>query len=386
MKILITTEFYLPFQCGVTTAVINEKKSLSELGHDIRILTIWDGKESKYEDGVYYIRSNIPQLYKDSYATFAFNDKMLKDIYEWHPDIVHSNCEFFTNIFAKKIAKKLNISLINTSHTDFNAYQVHFTKNDGLWRFLTTKFIPKLLKDSDYILSASPKNYDLLKSYGIKNKMKVVPCGLDLDKFDHVLTDEERQEIRKQYKIKTDETVLVSVCRLSEEKNVKETLINFSKLLEAKSDIKLLVVGDGTEKANLEKQSEELQIQDNVVFTGNVPMEDVWKYYKTGDIFVSSSQSEIQGLTYIEALACGIPILCRRDAALDISLEEGKNGFGYSSQTEFIDKALQLINNKEQRKNMGKYAKESADKFSLTNFANQLLSVFEEAIRSKAES
>ena len=98
MRILITTEFSLSFQCGVTAAVINEKKCLEALGHEIRILTIYEGKKSVYKDGVYYMRSNFPQLYKDSYATLIISDPIFSHIYEWKPDIVHSQCEFFTMI------------------------------------------------------------------------------------------------------------------------------------------------------------------------------------------------------------------------------------------------------------------------------------------------
>ena len=74
MKILITTEFYLPFVCGITTAVIDERKALTALGHEVRVFTISSDNESFFRDGVYYIRQNIPQLYKDSYASVALND------------------------------------------------------------------------------------------------------------------------------------------------------------------------------------------------------------------------------------------------------------------------------------------------------------------------
>ena len=107
MKILITTEFYLPFRCGVTLAVLNEKRALESNGHEVRILTITSEKTSYYHNSVYYIRSNFPQLYKDSYATLAFNDPLVKEILEWKPDIIHSQCEFFTMVFAKRISKKL---------------------------------------------------------------------------------------------------------------------------------------------------------------------------------------------------------------------------------------------------------------------------------------
>lgn len=383
MKILITTEFYLPFQCGVTTAVLNERKCLEEQGHEVRILTIHDGKTSTYEGGVYYFRSNLPQFYKDSYATLAFSDPLLDQIYEWAPDIVHSQCEFFTMVYAKKIARRLHIPLVHTCHTDFDAYGIHFTKSDRLWSWATSTFIPRILKKVDYIICPTQKNYDLLMRYGTRNPMEVIPCGLDLRHLDGVLEADERATLRRSYGFGVDDVVLVSVCRLSEEKNVGESIEHFHSLLKIRPAVKLLIVGDGTDRQRLETMVSDLGIQDRVKFTGNVPMDDVWKYFKVGDVYISSSMSEIQGLTYIEALACSLPIVCRRDPALDMSLIRGINGYDFTSDEEFQDAVVPLIDDPLLRRKMGAAALESVDKFSLVRFADNLMRVFRSVIEKR---
>lgn len=383
MKILITTEFSLSFQCGVTTAVINEQKCLEALGHEVRILTIYKDKVSKYEDGVYYIRSNFPQLYKDSYAALILSDPIFEEIYEWNPDIVHSQCEFFTMACAKRISKKLDIPLVHTCHTDFDEYGIHFTKSSKLWAWATTTFIPRILKNVDFIICPTHKIYDLLRRYGAKNPMQVIPCGLDLEHMRKPLPREERTAIRAELGFKENDIVLVSVCRLSKEKNVKESIDHFKSLLNDRPEVKLLIVGDGPERANLEQQVSEYGISENVKFSGNIPTINVWKYFKTGDIFISSSISEIQGLTYIEALTCSLPIVCRKDPALDISLIKGVNGFDFVDDDSFKDAIIPLIDDKEFRMQVGHAAEKSVDKFSLQNFSNSLMSVFNNSIREK---
>lgn len=383
MKILITTEFYLPFQCGVTTAVLNERKCLEEQGHEVRILTIHDGKTSTYEGGVYYFRSNLPQFYKDSYATLAFSDPLLDQIYEWAPDIVHSQCEFFTMVYAKKIARRLHIPLVHTCHTDFDAYGIHFTKSDRLWSWATSTFIPRILKKVDYIICPTQKNYDLLMRYGTRNPMEVIPCGLDLRHLDGVLEAYERAALRRSYGFGVDDVVLVSVCRLSEEKNVGESIEHFHSLLKVRPAVKLLIVGDGTDRQRLETMVSDFGIQDRVKFTGNVPMDDVWKYFKVGNVYISSSMSEIQGLTYIEALACSLPIVCRRDPALDMSLIRGVNGYDFTSDEEFQEAVIPLIDDPLLRQKMGTAALESVDKFSLVRFADNLMRVFLSVIEKR---
>ena len=377
MRILITTEFYLPLRCGVTLAVINEKKALEAKGHEVRILTISSEKESFFKDDVYYIKSNFPQLYKDSYASIAIHDHLLKDILEWKPDIVHSQCEFFTMIFAKRIAKKLEIPLVHTCHTDFDAYGIHFTKNEHLWEWATNTFIPKLLKDVDYIICPTSKIYNLLKRYGTENEMSIIPVGLDIDMLGQKCPENERKALRASFGFTDSDIVFVSICRLSEEKNVEESITHFVSMHKNRNNTRMLIVGDGTERQKLEDMVNALDMNDYIKFAGNIPMEIIWKYYDAGDIFISSSTSEIQGLTYIEALASGHPIVCRKDESLAESLIEGFNGFAFSSDKEFLEKALPLVDKKDYRLQIASNAKKSVEKYSLSHFADSLLDIFD---------
>lgn len=386
MRVLITTEFYLPFQCGVTTAVLNERKCLEAIGHEVRILTISGEKDSYYKDGVYYFRSNLPKLYQDSYATLAFNDELIKDVYAWKPDIVHSQCEFFTMVYAKKVSRKLGIPLVHTCHTDFDDYGMHFTKSDTLWAWATSTFIPKLLKKADYIICPTQKIHDLLTRYGTKNTMEVIPCGLDLAHMDKSLDANERVQIRRAFSFSANDVVLVSVCRLSEEKNVGESIDHFASLHFDRPDVKFLIVGDGAQRSALEQKVADLDLQDYIKFAGNIPMDDVWKYFKVGDIFISSSISEIQGLTYIEALACSLPIVCRKDHALDMSLINGVNGYDFTDDAEFKRVILPLVDNADLRKEMGLDAVQSVGKFSLETFADNLMRVFTQVLEEKEKA
>lgn len=376
MKVLITTEFYLPLRCGVTTAVINLRKALEERGHEVRILTITGEKESRYEDNTYYIKSNLPQLYKDSYSSLALSDDLMDDIYSWKPDVVHSQCEFFTMAFAKRIAKRCNTPLIHTCHTDFDSYGINFMKDQKLWKKITKTFVPSFMKAANVIVCPTDKIQDLLTYYKTPEPMTIIPVGLDLKHLFSELSIAERNQLRNKYNINNDDTVLVSVCRLSPEKNVLESIEHFISIKNDYPNLKLLIVGGGTEETKLKSIVMENNVEDRIKFTGDIPMEDVWKYYKCGDIFISSSLSEIQGLTYIEALSSGLPIICRKDNALNISLIEGYNGFEFSDNEEFKQKVKPLILDADYRKEIGKNAVISVDKFSLEHFGEDIESLY----------
>ena len=134
MKVLITTDTFSPTINGVVTSVINLSAELSKMGHDVRILTLSNNNYSRKAENVYYIKSFGINVYPNVRATVSFHDKYLKEILEWVPDIIHSQSEFFTFVFAKKISKRLNVPIVHTYHTMYENYTDYFIKNQVIGR------------------------------------------------------------------------------------------------------------------------------------------------------------------------------------------------------------------------------------------------------------
>lgn len=102
-------------------------------------------------------------------------------------------------------------------------------------------------------------------------------------------------------------------------------------------EVKFVIVGGGPDKERLMLIARELGIEKRVIFVGEQPWDSIGKYYQLGDVFVSASQSETQGLTYIEAMAAGLPVVAKKDACLDAILIDGYNGFGFVVQKDLYD-------------------------------------------------
>ena len=113
----------------------------------------------------------------------------------------------------------------------------------------------------------------------------------------------------KQLGIADEEKILVTVTRLSKEKNIEELIDYFPALLEKDPDIKLLIVGDGPDRKHLEKLTSKYHLDEKVIFVGRQSAKDVWRYYDLADIFVSASTFEVHSMSYLEALALGLPFL-----------------------------------------------------------------------------
>ncbi len=385
MKILITTEFYLPFRCGVTSAVLAEKKALGEAGDEVRVLTIGSNRKSYYdgENGVWYIARTMRQLYKDSYASLKLNDPILSEVLRWHPDIVHSQSEFFSFRFASRIASRLSIPLVHTCHTDFVSYTDYFTKLHRAWNRAASKVVPFLIRKADRVICSTDKIYSLISSYGIKQPIDRILVGVDLEVFSRRLTTGERHEMRARLGFDDGDMVFVTVSRLSREKNIAEVLSLFSKLRETNSSVKLLFVGDGEERKNLEEEVKRTGLGDSVVFTGLIPPEEIWRYYQAGDIYIGASLSETQCLSYIEAMASSLPILVRYDSILPSYLVSGVNGFSYNSENEFLALSGFLLSSAEKRREIGEAAERSSRRFSLPIFAEKLHESFGRALRNE---
>lgn len=90
------------------------------------------------------------------------------------------------------------------------------------------------------------------------------------------------------------------------------------------------------------QQAQSLGVADRVIFVGAVPPAEVPRYYALGDVFVSASTSEAQGLTYIEAMAAGLPLLCHADPCLDALVREGETGWAYHTPAELAARAAAL--------------------------------------------
>ena len=145
----------------------------------------------------------------------------------------------------------------------------------------------------------------------------------------------------------------------------------------------LVFVGDGPARPDLEALTRELKLTDRIRFAGMVKPDEVPRWYRVGDIFVSASQSETQGLTYFEGMACGLPVLCRADPCLDGVVENGFNGWQWKDEAEFASALNTIISDPALRGQLHQNALATAARYSAEHFAQQVLDAYQQAIALK---
>ena len=375
MKVLITSDLYIPSINGVVASILSLKQGLEERGHEVRILTLSPTMHSYVEGDVTYIGSlNAGKVYPGARLRYALAHPLLQDLIEWKPDVVHSNCELSTFLMARQIAKKTGAPLVHTYHTVYEDYTHYFSPSKRVGKSIVKRLSRVIAHRTDTIIVPSVKILNLLEGYDITTPLKVIPTGIDQKKFSEH-TELDIAAMRKECGIPEGNSVAISIGRLAKEKNI-EQLIEYMKAFVGEP-VTLLIIGDGPYRGQLEKRAEESGVpKSQIVFYGAVPPSEVGKYYHMGDIFVSASTSETQGLTYFEALSCGLPVLARRDACLDGVIDPGRNGWEFDDCVDFEEHLRWYITNKADHVRMHEAALETGAKFSIQAFAESIENVY----------
>jgi len=220
----------------------------------------------------------------------------------------------------------------------------------------------------------------ILKNYGVQSKLRVIPTGIDIKRFypDPEIYDSFRDKLG----IGRDVKVLLFVGRLAKEKNIDVLIKAMPEIVLKKPKTVLVIAGDGDEKSNLVNLSKKFKVLDNIIFTGEVKYSEIDKYYKMADFFVSASTSETQGLTYIEALASGLPVIAKYDSNLKQVVKERYNGRFFFEDADLSGIVLQSLSAKEValwRHN----AVESAQKFSDAVFGQKIEKLYYSQLKQK---
>lgn len=342
MKILLTTDTYENQICGVNASIAILKEELINQGHDVRILLFSKDRKSKKIGNNYFIGSFSLRLI-DFRQSFKFNDNLIDEIISWNPDIVHIQTEWYAGIVGKKIAKETNSPYINTNHTSWEDYTRGLIPMGFIRKLFSKILLKRCYKDSSAIVVVSKKMISYLEEIPISLPTHLIPTGVDIDMFNQDLSQEEIKALKSELNLTEDSKVLVYIGRISKEKNLDELLDFLPDLISRDGNIKLILCGVGPHLKHLKNKVKKLGLSDNVEFTGVIHPDDTYKYYKIGDIFISPSRCETQGITYMEALASSLPLVCRYDESLDDVIQSGFNGFTYRSKEEFIDNVIRVF-------------------------------------------
>lgn len=379
MKILITTDCYVPMINGVVTSILNLETQLRKRGHEVKILCPSQCLRGENQEDIIRIGSiGIGKHCNGARAAVCFRKSRLQKLISWKPDIIHSQSEFFSFSMAKKIAAAVGCPIVHTYHTIYEDYTHYFSPSITLGRKAVIAMTRHILQHTAGVIAPSHKVETLLRSYGVQKPIAVIPTGLNLRPFAQQASSEQLTALKHALGIQPNQKVLLTVGRVAKEKNLEELICYFGRL--SLPDAVLCIVGGGTYLPTLKQLALEKGIADRVIFTDAVEPSKIPIYYQIGDVFLSASQSETQGLTYLEALASGLPLVCRKDPCLDGIVTDGFNGGLYTSFETFQHWIMQTYHQKQQ---FTACARQTADQFSAATFAEKVETYYKQILENQ---
>ncbi len=376
VNIGIFTDTYYPQVSGVATSIKTLKEQLESHGHNVYIFTTTDPKvdSNHYERNIFRFKS-IPFIsFTDRRIAVRGLFRAYQVAKELNLDIVHTQTEFSMGWIGKFVAKNLKIPCLHTYHTMYEDYLHYVAKG----RLLRPYHVKQMSRSFCYhmtgIVAPSERVLNTLESYGIKAPISVIPTGVNIAKFQrHDAAD----NWRTKYEISDQIPLLLTVSRLAYEKNINNLISAMPEIIQRVSNVCLLIVGDGPAKNDLVEQVKRLHLQDNIIFTGEVDNEDVPHYYHMANLFVSTSISESQGLTYIEALASGLQVIATHSPYTDQLLDDPAIGATFCDKSELIDIVCDYLVNEDKFVDKSKQQAKLHD-ISADNFGDRILQLYKE--------
>ena len=345
MRIGLFTDTYFPQVSGVATSIRTLKTELEKLGHTVFIFTTTDKDVNRYEDWQIIRIPSVPFFaFKDRRIAYRGFSTALEIARQYQLDIIHTQTEFSLGLLGVWIAKELRIPVVHTYHTQYEDYVRYIAKGMVIRPSMVKYIVRGFMSDLDGVICPSEIVYDLLMKYKVKVEKRVIPTGIELAKFERPeITSENIADLRGKLGISNQETMLLSLSRVSYEKNIQAVLAALPAVLEENPDVKLVVAGDGPYLSDLKAQAKRLNIIDVVIFTGMIAPSETALYYKAADFFISASTSETQGLTYLESLASGTPIIAHGNPYLDNVINDKMFGTLYYEERDLAGAILEAV-------------------------------------------
>lgn len=379
MNIGLFTETYYPEINGVANSVYMLKHELEYRGHNVYVFTTTTPNAPEYEYNVFRVPS-VPFIFINERRVGLFYQPSLAGVIrKLNLDIIHTHTEFSLGVFGRIMARELRLPIVHTYHTiyeDYTHYLTHFKLLDRRAKAFARIYSKLCCNSAERVIVPTEKTRQLLMRYKVHKGISVIPTGIDLRKFEKSnYSSDMIKSLKEKYNILPNEKVIIYVGRVSQEKNLEELVNAMPAYMSSRKDLKFVIVGSGPALDGLKDLVRRFGLLERFVFTGAQPWDNIGMYYRLGDVFVSASRSETQGLTYIEAMASGLPVVAKEDRCLEGILKPGKNGYAFideKSLYEGLDQVLYLDKTTDYCGN----AENTAREFSAQDYARKVEEVY----------
>ena len=328
MRIVIVTDQYPPMVGGVPTVTRQLAIDLANRGHQIWVVAPSYGSRDSYQVDqkvrVYRFSSLEWPTYKDLRIAFLPFMPIRKLLKKADPDVIHIHSPVVLGNVTQILAGGLRKPVIATNHYMPINMSRSLTSDSLLgkqFNNVTYAYLVHFCNRCEYVTAPTQTALNYLYEHGLRAPARAISNGIDLKQFSPGPRDD---AMLRRMGLPADRPILLSVNRLSPEKRIH---ILIEAVARTRNPIHFAIASSGPAEDELRALVETLQIQDRVTFLGFIGDNELVQLYRLADIFGIASEGDLQSLTTMNAMACGLPVVAANSAALPELVHHTKNGF-----------------------------------------------------------
>lgn len=355
LRVAVVSETYPPEVNGVAHTTQRMTQGLVSRYHQVQLIRPRQCADEQGASSAAFEEILVPGMpvprYPDLKIGFPATAALARLWRARRPDVVQVVTEGPLGWSAMVAAKKLQLPVISDFHTNFHAYSRYYGM--GLLGGAIRGYLRWFHNQTLATLVPTESLRHELASAGFR-RLQVLARGVDTRQFSPARWN---KLLRQSWGVGDHGMVVLYVGRIAAEKNLALLIDAYRKLQTVRSDVKLVMVGDGPERAALQAMNPD------VVFAGMRTGDALAEHYASADLFLFPSTTETFGNVVIEAMASGLPVVAYDYAAAREHIRHGENGLraAISDSQAFIGLALGLATDIENSRRMGRRARLSAE-------------------------
>lgn len=414
MKIAMMTNNYKPFIGGVPISIERLTRALRDQGHRVIVFapgyrrTQQEAEAQEPEEDVVRYHTLSQHFYSDTVLPNPL-DPILEEVFARENfDVVHVHHPVLIGRVAAHLADKYGIPLVYTYHTQYEQYleyagfihwlsqgdehpnllgRMRSRSSRAIKQEIAPRYLSTFMRCCDTILAPTEgMRRSFLQQYayphGCGAQVEVLPTGLPEESY---RTDPAAmREIRRKYGA-DGMPLLITVSRLGHEKNVPFLLRSMARLKRRFPAFRLLVIGEGPQKAEYMDLCEELDIREEVCFLGSLPNREITSYMAAADCFVFASKTETQGIVILEAMAAKTPVVAVKASGVEDLVEDGVSGYLCpEEEAAFTEQLLRVLQSEPLRERLRVGAFEAALAYKEVAVAQKAVRIYTDTCRRYA--
>jgi 1,2-diacylglycerol 3-alpha-glucosyltransferase len=399
MHILMVSDVYFPRFNGVSTSIQSFARVFVALGHRVTLIApdyppnapgpspvhadLAVDAASGAGDGIEVLRvaaSRVPFDPEDRLMSWRAVRRLLPGLCGRGIDVVHVQTPFVAHIAGVRIARLLQVRLVVSYHTFFEAYfEQYLPWAPRAWlRGIARYYSLRQCNQADAVVAPSTQMRDRLNEYGVSRPVRVVPTGLPPTAFERVADN----GFRRRHGLPDDAFILLYLGRVAFEKNIAFLIEMFVDVRRRVAGSLLVIAGEGPARQDLRRRAAGLGLGDDVRFVGYLDRDtELRDCYQACDLFVFASETETQGLVLLEAMASGLPVVSTVEMGTRDVLRDGEGCLVAPPEAgPFADRVVRVHDDCELRTGLAQSAVAYARKWRAESKADEMLALYGELL------